>query len=330
MELPKVAVIGVGPMGLQHARVVAASKRAELGVVVDADPDRAAAASARFGCKGAKHFAAALLCDAAVVATSTEHHVEVAGELLAAGIPLLVEKPLSFDLDQTVGLVEAARSSGVAFTCGFVERHNPAVATVAEQIQGPLRHVLAIRHSPAPERPKGSVVWDLLVHDLDLVLGLAGGTEPVTVVATAEWLDGVDEAADVLLAFPDGLRASLSVSRRAQRKVRTWHLSGTDVSIELDLMRQDVTCYRHRDHGAGAGLAYRAETVVDIPFVRHGGEPLELQFHHFLDLVGGLADPVVELDRVVPAHRLAATVQAAFAVRGATSAADERASIPAR
>ena len=80
--------------------------------------------------------------------------------------------------------------------------------------------------------------------------------------------------------------------------------------IELDLLRQDISVYRHVRHEqlGGASTTYRAETVIDIPFVRHAGEPLALQFEHFLDLVEGRADAEVERCRVLPAHELASRI----------------------
>jgi predicted dehydrogenase len=157
-----------------------------------------------------------------------------------------------------------------------------------------------------------SVVWDLLIHDLDLALRISGQPMLRSVGATPSPDQMVDEV-DCLLEGDDGLRAVLSASRLSQRKVRSWQIRCDELTIELDLVRQNVTTFRHRSHAVGPGLAYRSETTIDIPYVRHGGEPLELQFRHFLGLIGGQLDATVERDSLMPAHQLAA------AVAGATS-----------
>jgi predicted dehydrogenase len=216
-------------------------------------------------------------------------------------------------LDEVESLVHDAQRLAVPLMCGFVERHNPAVATARSQLPASPEHLVALRHSPAPGRSLGSVVGDLLIHDLDLAV-LFAGEPPDSLQATGTVVGGVVEAVDVLLAFPSGARAALSASRRAQRKVRSWFLTGGDVDIELDLVRQDVTCFRHRDHSLDPGLAYRAATEVEIPFVRHGGEPLDLQLRHFLGLLHGSVDPGAELASILPAHRLAAEVDALLPV----------------
>ena len=106
-------------------------------------------------------------------------------------------------------------------------------------------------------------------------------------------------------------------SRRAGRASARCARSSSPPSTALydvDLLRQDLTVYRHRAHaqgvGAGQAAGYRAETVIDIPFVRHTGEPLALQFAHFLDLVSGRADACAERNSILPAHEIAAAIEA--------------------
>ena len=99
--------------------------------------------------------------------------------------------------------------------------------------------------------------------------------------------DGVEELADCTMVFDHGAVATLSSSRVSQRKVRSLSLSSADLLVEIDLLRHDLTTYHHRSGEVvdRDGPIYRAETVVEIPFVRHTGEPLAVQFDHFVDLV---------------------------------------------
>jgi predicted dehydrogenase len=309
----KVALVGVGAMGSHHARVIGNAQRARLYAVVDRDLERATAVAERIGCLATTDVEVAARSDAVVVATPTEAHLEVALELLGAGRPLLIEKPLAPDLASVQVIVKESEARGVPIMCGFVERFNPVIAAASDVIDTPPIHLVALRHSPPAERVTSSVVADLLIHDIDLAMHFAGGAEPVDVAAST-WIPpegGVSEIADCMVRFSSGMLATLSASRRSQRKVRSFTVVTPEVLVELDLLRQDVSVYRHVRHEqlGGATTTYRAQTVVDIPFVRHAGEPLALQFEYFLDLVEGRVDADQERRRLLPAHAIAARVE---------------------
>lgn len=301
----RLALIGAGAMGANHARVIAEMPRARLGVVIDADLGRAKGLADRFLARYSDDLADALKCDAAVVACATEAHLAVALPLLEQGLPLLVEKPLAPAVEQAEALLRASEVSGVPLQCGFVERYNPVVRMALSMAQGPL-HLIGVRHSPAPQRRLAGVVEDLLIHDVDLAIRFAGGRLPsrVQVSGVAPQAGGYTELADCLLEFPGGPVANLSVSRLSQRKVRTLSVTTPDALLELDLLRQDITVFRFVKHELveGGALAYRESTVIDVPYVRQAGEPLTLQLHHFIDLVEGRLDADEERASILPAH----------------------------
>lgn len=299
-------------MGSNHARVIAESHVADLALIIDSDPSRGRSLADRYGCKFAADVEAARMCDAAVIATPTRTHPEHAHELLEAGLPLLVEKPLAPGIDESRAIVRESASRVVPLMCGFVERFNPAVTTVMAMLEERPVHIVALRHSPATPRTTLSVVFDLLIHDIDLTLRYANAHQ-VPRVASSLTRAGTDvtEVADCVLDFHGALVATLSSSRASQRKVRTQMIETPAALYEVDLLRQDVTVYQHRTHTliGGPAPAYRAETVVDIPFVRHGGEPLLLQLRHFIELINGRVDPACERDSILPAHEVAALVE---------------------
>lgn len=308
---PTVAVIGAGNMGANHARVVAASQRARLGVVVDVDVRRAESVAGPLGATGSGDLAAAAGCDVVVVAVSTEAHLDLARPLLEAGVPCLVEKPLADSLVAVDELIDASSASGAPLMCGFVERFNPAVVAAMDLLDDAPLHLVGVRHSPHNPRTRSSVIDDLLIHDIDLALRLVDGT--IDSVSGAHWVspEGVEELADCTIRFGSGAVATLSSSRASQRKIRSISVSSSDLLIEIDLLRHDLTTYHHRsgevvDRG---GPIYRAETLVEIPFVRHTGEPLAVQFDHFLDLVGGDADVEAERASLRPPHEVVRTIK---------------------
>lgn len=307
----RVGLLGAGTMGANHARIIAASGGVELCVVVDVDPATAARVADRHGARSSTSIDCLVDCDAVVVASPTEHHLDAALPLLAAGRPVLVEKPLAADATSVAALVAAARAAGVPLMCGFVERFNAAVVTGLRCLTGPPLSFHAVRHSPAAPRITTSVVSDLLIHDLDLVTSAVPGHEPVSVSAVLASPVGssVIEQADAVVAWSGGPVANLSASRLGQRKVRTLSVTSARELVEVDLLRQNVTVYRHVTHDLVDG-SYRSDTIVDIPFVRHAGEPLALQFDHFLALVRGDADPEAELRSLEVPHRVAFAIGA--------------------
>ena len=106
-----------------------------------------------------------------VVAAPTEHHWDIAADVIGAGLPILVEKPMCPSAAQTNALLDLARDSRVPIMCGLVEQFNPAVMAAMTMIEGP-RFVRIERHSPYAPRIKTGVAWDLLMHDLDMALRL--------------------------------------------------------------------------------------------------------------------------------------------------------------
>lgn len=306
-----IGLVGAGAMGTNHARVIAASPMADLIAVVDTDGDRATRLAASTRAAASTVLDAVFGCDAVIVACTTEHHVAVALELIERGIPVLIEKPLATELAQVETIISAAAHHGVALMCGFVERFNAAVTTTVGLLTEPPVHAVSLRHSPRTPRIATSVVYDLLIHDIDLVVGLFQGSnvEAVAGAAPPGPAAGVAEVADCTLQFTGGSVATLSASRSSQRKIRSLMVTTPSTLIDVDLLRQDVTVYRNLSQSlVGETPGYRAETVIDIPFVRHRGEPLALQFEHFTRLVRGDVDPAAERAALLAPHQVAATL----------------------
>jgi predicted dehydrogenase len=311
----RVAVVGAGSMGSLHARVVAQAGEADLVAVVDPAEDAGCALADRLQTAWLPDVVDFSRFDAAIVASPTPTHHEWIRRVLLADVPLLVEKPAVADLDVLRELLALSARRGVPMMCGFVERFNPAVAVARDAI-GEAVHLSAVRHSPYAPRVRTGVGTDLLIHDLDLALGF--GRSPVVTVRAAHARchpdadPGEEDVAEVLLEFESGMLASLSASRLGQRKVRTLTVTDLERAVEVDLIRQDVTVYRHvgaADLGDG-GPGYRQQTVIDVPFVPRPGEPLALQFRHFCRLVRGEHDADAERATILPPHELMVRAQA--------------------
>lgn len=312
----RLALLGAGTTGTLHARVIAQSERAALTAVIEPRADVGQGLAERYRASWQPELQSLDGVDAVVVAAPTEAHHELALRVIAAGKPLLVEKPLADDLAHAEEIVTAARAAGVPLMCGLVERHNPAIVTARALLGEPI-HVTAVRHGPYAPRIRTGVAWDLLVHDVDLAIQLFGGVPPHRTRASAghfhpQSAPGAEDTIDVVLSFDAGV-ATVSASRVGQRKVRAVTVAELDRLVEIDLVRRDVTIYRHVAHDrhvtgaeAPSAPAYRAQTVIELPELITVREPLAAQLDHFLDILDGAVDADAERDSILPAHRVVA------------------------
>ncbi|RVW00843.1 Gfo/Idh/MocA family protein [Rhodococcus spongiicola] len=308
MSRPKIALIGTGKMGSLHARVLSQSTLADLSLVVEPSAERGRAVSERCGAEWAPDFTDLAGVDAAVIAAATPAHYDLARRVLDLGKPVLVEKPLAATYEQSLDVVERSARADVPLMCGLLERFNPAVRTVREFV-GKVWQVTGMRHSPFVSRIPTGVGTDLLIHDLDLAIGFVG-SEPVHTCAEFGYFHPIsienraEDSADAIMRFESGSVATISASRISQRKIRQLSLLEAERLIEIDLLRRDITVYRHVDDDlVPDGGGYHQQTIIEIPTVRYGEEPLVAQFAHFVGLLDGTGDVVAERASILPAHR---------------------------
>lgn len=309
----KLALIGTGTMGSLHARVIAQNDRAELVRVVDPREDAGRAVADKYGAAWTPEIGSLADVDAVVLAAATEAHHKLALDVLGQGKPVLIEKPVAGNLADTEEILGLSESKDVPLMCGLLERYNPAVLTALALVNEPV-HLTAQRHGPYAPRIKTGVAWDLLVHDVDLAIQMFGGVSPVKTTSAAGFfhpksVKGAEDTLEAVLSFETGL-ASVSASRLGQRKVRTMVVSELHRLIEIDLLRRDVTIYRHVSHeGPTTGApSYRQQTVIEIPELVTAREPLATQLDRFLDLLDGKVDVAEERSSILPSHKVVAQV----------------------
>lgn len=313
----RVAVVGAGSMGANHARVYAGLKGVELVGVVDADADRAAAVAASFG--GEAFASLAELegrVDAASVAVPSSLHLEVGRELFALGIHCLVEKPLAVTPADGLALAQSAADAGRTLVVGHIEQFNPAVEQLGRILRAGdrIRAVEAHRMSAVSSRITDvDVVADLMVHDIEIVLALVGrDVVDVTARGVAGPGSGPLSYVTALLTFDDGTLATLTASRITQDQVRTLRVTTDERLFAVDYSAQELHIYRQGRIGMlDAGDLDDGQYVLDVGtervFVRRA-EPLASELAHFVACVRGDEQPRVDGARAVRAIELAAQI----------------------
>src|SRR5882724_2242034 len=199
----RIAVVGAGAFGKNHLRILAAAPDAQLVAAVDADAAVVQQAAAEFNCQAINDYRElAGVCDAAVIATPTSSHEEIATFLMDAGIDVLIEKPIAPAVDAAERLLAKAAATGRILQVGHLERFNPAVRALEKLVTLPLFFEVHRLSLFSPRSLDVDVVLDLMIHDLEIILDLAGALpEEIRAAGISILSDRVD-IANVRLAFP--------------------------------------------------------------------------------------------------------------------------------
>lgn len=233
----KLAVVGAGHFGRYHALKAVADPRVDLVGIVDRDREKAARLAAETGGRAFGSLEEALgEAEAVIVAASTRAHYELGLRVLGARRHLLMEKPLATRVEEAEALVAAAKAAGVVLQVGHLERFSAAQALLGRSVRDPFAMEF-LRHGPYRERGTDvSVVLDLMIHDIDLALVVAGST-PLRIEAAGRAVRS--PTLDVALArvtFADGRVAQFSASRLAPAVERVARLYDREGSVVVDLV----------------------------------------------------------------------------------------------
>jgi predicted dehydrogenase len=331
----RIAVVGAGAFGRNHLRVYRELEQAgqaiQLAAVVDRDPAVAAEAAAKFGIPGfatiEECLAAAGPLDAASICVPTVHHASAAAPLLAAGLDLLIEKPLAASLADADRILELSRKHGCIVQPGHLERFNPAVTAARQHLHKPMFFEVHRLSVFTPRSLDVDVVLDLMIHDLDIVLNLvASPVREVRAVGLPVLSRKVD-IANVRIEFENGCIANFTASRISTERVRKMRFFQPHQYLSLDFARQDllmidVTAAAGMDAAQLAALAQMAEqhpsAGLSLKKVSvEQGEPLRLEIASFLDAVRTRATPLVSAEDGRAALALALEINQAIAAHAA-------------
>jgi predicted dehydrogenase len=329
-ERLKVGVIGAGGLGYHHVRLFRDIAGAELVGFHDASRERAARVSSELNVRAFDSLDALLeAAEAVTVVVPTRAHHDVGLRAIAAGCHVLIEKPIAATLQEADELLAAARTAKVLVQTGHVERFNRAVRAALPHIDRP--GFVEINRL-APFNPRGAdvaVVHDLMIHDIDLVHTVVGGTVVDVAAAGIPVLTPAVDIANARLTFDTGAVANITasrVSRERFRKLRIFQRSGY---LSLDLAAGSGEFFRLKGDLNLASLAEAPRQLEDfmerIPLEAPEGEPLKLEFVSFVAAVRGELPVAVTgeegRDALAVASRIVAEIERAMSRLGSAPAA---------
>ncbi len=285
----RVGLIGAGRMGQYHARHLAQNPQATLTGIVDTDTGRAQSLARHSRTQAFFHTSDLLgRVDAVVIATPTPTHFSLGKMFLEAGIPCLIEKPLTATIEEAEELLALSERKRCVLQVGHIERFNPAVIEAARHIDHP-QFIEVNRLGPYDPRVANiGVVMDLMIHDLDIVLFLAADAVTRVEAFGAKVLSHHEDIAKVRLHFAGGCIADLSASRISLKKYRRIRIFQKNAYLSLDYAAPKLQVYRKK--------AEVVKSLSDISILTpklSKKDPLALELDHFIGCVQGGRTPAV-------------------------------------
>jgi predicted dehydrogenase len=285
----RVAVVGCGDFGRNHVRVYR-ELGAEIAGIYDTDRARREQVAAEFGVpvlEGIENLAGRV--DAASVAVPTVNHAQVGCALAAQGIDVLVEKPMAASVAEADELIGAARRHDRVLQVGHLERFNPGLVAAQPHVGRPLFFEVHRLGIFSPRSLDVDVIYDLMIHDLDILLTLAG--EPVTDVR-AVGIPVVTKRVDIAharLEFAGGAVANVTASRVSTERVRKLRFFQTHEYLSVDFARRDAIRIRVAGQAANGLPQFAFEKLPAEPV-----EPLRAELEAFLESVRTRKTPLVD------------------------------------
>jgi predicted dehydrogenase len=304
-----VGVIGVGSMGQHHARVYQELNDVNLVGIADADPERASEIAEKHDTEAIETETLLEAVDAVSVVVPTQYHYDVVTTCLDEDVATFVEKPILGSLDRADDLLARVEAADAPVQVGHIERFNPAVTALSEIVEDlSLVSVRARRLGPEPDRKiEDSAVIDLMIHDIDIVLSLFDETP--TSISGSDVREG--RHASALLEFEGDRMASLTASRKTQRKVRTLEITVEECFIEVDYLDQSIEIHRNSvpEYIEKDGdVRFKHESIVERPVVQNG-EPLRKELESFLEAVESGTTPEVPIQDGLDALSVALEIE---------------------
>lgn len=283
MNKLKVGVVGVGHLGSIHAKIYQQIPNCELVAVCDLDKARLENLASEIKVPAFTDYKELFgKVDAVSVATPTKFHYAVAREFLDYGIHCLVEKPFTTNLKEADSLIKIARRNKLVLQVGHIERFNSAFAATKEIIKEP-KFIECHRLSPFPNRSLDvGAVLDLMIHDIDIVLGLVNSPIKKIESVGVPVLTNFEDIANTRITFKNGCVCNITASRVSDEWMRKIRIFLKNAYISLDYKEANAVVYR-KD-----GLKINKE---NLPIEKE--QPLQKELAAFVTCVLQNKEPLV-------------------------------------
>ena len=290
-ERVRVGVIGVGHLGEYHVQKYTALPEAELVGVVDADTERAEEISRRYGTMRYDDLDDLLgRVDAVSLAVPTEHHHEVGRHILKAGVHVLIEKPITYDLAHADELIALADEAGLVLQVGHVERFNPAVVEMSGLLDRPIfieSHRMNLFTTRGTDVDVG---LDLMIHDLDIILHMVAAEVREVHAVCLSVITPQTDIANVRIIFDNGTVGNLTASRVSNNMLRKIRIFQPDAYISVNCAKREISRTElDREQKGVDGFPQIVTRKKSFP----GSDPLADQIAAFVKAVRGGGAPVV-------------------------------------
>lgn len=284
MKKLRVAIIGIGHLGSRHLKCYSELlDKVELVGMCDIKEDRTL--------KLAEHYKVPFFTDyrelagkieAAVICVPTESHHEIGKYFLEHGTHAFIEKPVTTTLEQADELIAIAKKNGLILQVGHVERFNSAFQSILHFAANPL-FIECHRMNHFPNRSLDiGVVMDLMIHDIDIILGLIRSPIEEISAVGVNVLTPLDDIASVRISFANGCVCNLTASRISEEVMRKIRIFQKDTYISLDYVAQEAFIYRKYEN-----------RILKHALPIEKQEPLKRENEHFLDCVLNKKQPLV-------------------------------------
>jgi predicted dehydrogenase len=279
----KVAVVGVGRLGSIHAQIYKKLQNCSLVAVCDVDKTQLKRVSGELGVSDFSDYKQLLdKAEAVSIAVPTLLHYQIAEEFLRHNIHVLVEKPFTATLKEADSLIKTAQKNKLILQVGHIERFNSAFSATKKIIRNP-RFIECHRLSPFPDRSLDiGVVLDLMIHDIDIILGLVNAPLKKIEAVGIPVLTQFEDIANARITFKDGCVANLTASRVSDEWLRKIRIFQEDTYISLDYREAKACVYRKE----GSKI-----TKEDLPIEKE--QPLQKELESFLDCILQNKEPLV-------------------------------------
>lgn len=283
MKKLRVGVIGTGRLGSIHTRVYKELDSVELVGVCDTSKEKLELLAGQFNTpKFSSHKDLIGKVDAVSIAVPTNQHYQIAKDFINKGVNVLIEKPITNNLTQAKELTKLAKKNRITMQVGHVERFNSAFSAIEPIVDNP-RFIECHRLSPFPHRSLDiGVVLDVMIHDIDIVLGLVKSDVKHVDAVGVPVLTFYEDIANVRLTFKNGCVCNLTASRISDESMRKIRIFLTDAYISLDYVSQEASLYK-KENGR----------IIGNPLPIEKEEPLKKEIESFIDCIINHKTPLV-------------------------------------